>query len=228
MKRRALKVAMLLVLVGGIAALYFSPMRAQFTRANINNLIAHLRGIWYGPIVLIAMYAVGCTFAMPASIFVIAAGVIWGWKLGSIYAIAGGLLGAIAAYFVALFLGEGLLDRFGSVGRAVRKQVESSGFTSMLIVRLIPGPPFAVWNFAAGIARMRFRDYALATFLGLIPSHIVFAYCADSLVNGTMSEGDALKRLAIVCGLLLALILIPLLIKRVVGKRAESAETTAG
>jgi len=212
--RRAVKVVLLLVLVGGIAALYFSPLRAQFTRANLHNLVDQLRGIWYGPIVLIAMYAAGCIFAVPASIFVLAAGVIWGWKLGSVYAIAGGLLGAIAAYYVALFLGEGLLDRFGSVGRAVRKQMESSGFTKMLIVRLIPGPPFAVWNFAAGIARMRFRDYVAATFLGLIPSHVIFAYCADSLVNGTMTEGEALKRLAVVCGLLIALILIPLLLKR--------------
>ena len=214
MTRRTVKAAMLLVLAGGIAALYFSPLRAYITREHIHDLIDHLRGIWYGPIVLVAGYAVGCIFAVPASIFVIAAGVIWGWKLGSLYAIAGGLLGAIAAYFVALFLGEGLLDRFGSVGRAVRKQVEHSGFTSMLIVRLIPGPPFAVWNFAAGIARMRFRDYALATFLGLIPSHVIFAYCADSLINGTMTEGDAVKRLAIVCGLLIALILIPILLKR--------------
>src|SRR5947207_4376726 len=98
----------------------------------------------------------------------------------------------------------------------------------MLIVRLIPGPPFAIWNFAAGVARMRFRDYALATFIGLIPSHIIFAYCADSLVNGTMSEGDALKRLAIVCGLLIALILVPLLIKRLAMKRGSAPETTVG
>ena len=219
MKRTALKAAMLLVLVAGVAAVYFTPLREQFTRANIRGLIVHLRGIWYGPVLLIAMYGVGSVFAIPASIFVIAGGVIWGWKLGSLYAIAGGILGAIAAYFVALFLGEGLLDRFGSAGVAVRKQVESSGFTKMLIIRLIPGPPFAVWNFAAGIARMRFRDYALATLLGLIPSHVIFAYCADSLVNGTMTEGEAIKRLAVVCGLLIALILIPIFLKRWVRNR---------
>ena len=223
MRRRALKAAMLLVLAGGAVGLYFSPLRAYLTREHIHDLIGHLRGIWYGPIILIAGYAVGCVFALPASIFVIAAGVIWGWKLGSLYAIAGGFLGAVGAYYVALFLGEGLLDRFGSVGRAVRKQAESSGFTKMLVVRLIPGPPFAIWNFAAGVVRMRFRDYALATFLGLIPSHIIFAYCADSLVNGTMTEGDALKRLIVVCGLLIALILIPLLIKRFLAARAAVA-----
>lgn len=222
MRRRAAKIAMLLLLAGGIAALYFSPLRSYLTREHIHDLIDRLRGIWYGPILLIVLYAVGCIFALPASVFVIAAGVIWGWKLGAVYAIAGGLLGAILAYFVGLFLGEGLLERFGGAGRAVRKQVETAGFTSMLIVRLIPGPPFAVWNYAAGIARMRFRDYAAATFLGIIPSHVVFAYCADALVNGSMTQGDAMRRLAVVCALLLALITIPMLLKRRLRPRTEA------
>jgi uncharacterized membrane protein YdjX (TVP38/TMEM64 family) len=213
-KRNAIKLATFIVLAGGVAALYFTPLRAYLTKAHINDLIAWLRGLWYGPLVLIALYAAGCVFALPASIFVIAAGVIWGWKLGGLYAIIGGFLGAIAAYYVGGFLGEGLLGKFGSVGRGVRKQVESSGFLSMLIVRLIPGPPFAVWNYAAGVAKMRFRDYALATLIGIIPSHLVFTYCADSLVNGTMTQGDALRRLLIVCALLFALIAIPLVIKK--------------
>ena len=216
-KRNAIKLATLVVLAGGAVALYFSPLRAYLTKAHINDFITWLRGLWYGPIVLIALYAAGCVFAMPASIFVIAAGVIWGWKLGAVYAIIGGFLGAIAAYYVGGFLGEGLLEKFGSVGRAVRKQVETAGFTSMLIVRLIPGPPFAVWNYAAGVAKMRFRDYALATLIGIIPSHVVFSYCADSLVNGTMTEGEAIKRLAIVCALLLALMMIPIIIKKRMG-----------
>jgi uncharacterized membrane protein YdjX (TVP38/TMEM64 family) len=219
-RRSAIKLATLAVLAGGVVALYFSPFRSYLTKAHINDLIAWLRGLWYGPIVLIVLYAAGCVFAIPASVFVIAAGVIWGWKLGAVYAIAGGMLGAIASYFVGGFLGEGLLEKFGGAGRAVKKQVESAGFTSMLVVRLIPGPPFAVWNYAAGIARMRFRDYFWATLLGVIPSHMVFTYCADSLINGTMTQGDAIRRLAIVCGLLLALMAIPLFIK----KRMEAKE----
>lgn len=218
-RRNVIKLATLVVMAGGAVALYFSPLRAYMTKAHLNDFIAWLRGLWYGPLVLIALYAVGCVFAIPASIFVIAAGVIWGWKLGAVYAITGGMLGAIASYFVGGFLGEGLLEKFGSAGRAVRRQVESAGFTSMLIVRLIPGPPFAVWNYAAGIARMRFRDYFWATLIGAIPGHLVFAYCADSLVNGTMTQGDALRRLAIVCGLLLALMAIPLIIKKRMGAR---------
>ncbi|HXH38371.1 MAG TPA: TVP38/TMEM64 family protein [Thermoanaerobaculia bacterium] len=223
-RRSAIKLATLAVLAGGVIALYFSPLRAYVTKAHLKDLIVWLRGLWYGPLVLIVLYAAGCVFAIPASIFVIAAGVIWGWKLGAVYAITGGMLGAVASYYVGGFLGEGLLEKFGSAGHAVRRQVESAGFTSMLIVRLIPGPPFAVWNYAAGIARMRFRDYFWATLLGVIPSHIVFTYCADSLINGTMTQGDALRRLAIVCALLLALIAIPLFIKKRLGARILPTE----
>jgi phospholipase D1/2 len=205
---------MLLVLIGGVAAIYFSPLRAYVSREHLSETIAFLRGLWYGPIVLVLSYGIGCIFALPASIFIIAAAVIWGWKLGVAYAMAGAMLGASAAYFAGQFLGEGLLDRFGRAGDMVRRQVSDKGFVSMLIARLIPGPPFAVWNYAAGIARMNFAEYFFATLLGTLPAHIVFAYCADALFNGTMTETDAVKKLAIVAGLLISMIALTTLLKR--------------
>jgi phospholipase D1/2 len=212
--RRAIKIATVVVLVGGVAALYFSPLRQYFSRENVVDTVARLRDLWYGPLVLIVSYAVGCVFAIPASVFILAAGVIWGWKLGVVYAMCGALLGSSAAYFAGRFLGEGLLDHFGRAGAMVSRQVERAGFVSMLIARLIPGPPFAVWNYAAGIARMNFGEYFLATLLGTLPAHIVFAYCADALFNGTMTEGDAVKRLAVVAALLISMIGVTTLLKR--------------
>lgn len=213
-KRTALKLAVLAVLVGGVAALYFSPFRSYMTRDNIAAFTDRLRDLWYGPIVLVMSYAIGCVFAVPASLFIIAAAVIWGWKFGALYAMCGGLLGASASYFAGRFLGEGLLERFGRAGQAVSRQVANAGFVSMLIARLIPGPPFAVWNYAAGIARMGFGDYFFATLLGTLPAHIIFAYCADALFNGTMTQGDAVRRLVIVAGLFISLILATILLKR--------------
>ena len=213
-KRTALKLAVLAILVGGVIALYFSPFRSYLTRDHIEAFTARLRGVWYGPIVLVMSYGIGCIFAVPASLFIIAAAVIWGWKLGALYAMCGGLLGASASYFAGRFLGEGLLERFGRAGQAVSKQVANAGFVSMLIARLIPGPPFALWNYAAGIARMGFGDYFFATLIGTLPAHVIFAYCADSLFNGTMTQGDAVRRLVIVCGLFVSLILATTLLKR--------------
>jgi uncharacterized membrane protein YdjX (TVP38/TMEM64 family) len=115
---------------------------------------------------------------------------------------------------LVFFLGEGVLERFGKAGELVAKQVKHSGFVSMLIARLIPGPPFAVWNYAAGIARMNFIEYFFATLLGTLPAHIVFAYCADALFNGTMTHGEAMKRFSIVAVLLISMIVLTTILKR--------------
>ena len=214
LSRRGLKIATAVVLVGGSIALYLSPLRDYVTREQLSSSVDSVRALWYGPLVLIAAYAIGCIFAIPASIFIIAAGIIWGWKLGATYAMCGAMLGATAAYFAGRFLGEGLLDRFGKAGEAVARQVSDNGFVSMLIARLIPGPPFAVWNYAAGIARMHFGEYFLATLLGTLPAHIIFAYCADALFNGTMTQGDAVKRLVAVGVLLISMIVLTTVLKR--------------
>jgi len=212
--RTALKAAIVLFIAAVVAALYFTPARQYMTREHIGEGVALMRGLWYGPVVLVLAYAIGCIFALPASLFIIASGVVWGWKLGGLYAMTGGMLGAVISYFIGRFLGEGMLEKFGSAGRMVERQVSSAGLKTMLIVRLIPGPPFAVWNYGAGVARVKFSDYFLGTLLGTFPAHMIFAYSADALFNGTMSQGDAVRRLVIVAALLIALTLLPTLIKR--------------
>jgi len=222
----AVKIALVLIIAGVVVAVLASPLRHQLTIANartwVTNERAHVQSLWWTPLALIAAYGVGCIFAIPATLFIAVAGALWGWKLGLTYAIAGGMLGASVSYFIGRFLGEGLLERFGKAGAAVTRQIKRAGFQTMLIVRLIPGPPFAIWNYGAGVARFPFGVYFVATLLGTLPAHFVFAYSADALFSGTMTEGDAVKRLAIVGALLITLALIPTLVKRIARTRTSA------
>lgn len=213
-RRTLLKLGAVATLLAVIALIWFSPLREHLTRENIRAAVDQIRAVWYAPIIYVLVYAAGCTVALPASIFVIAAGFIWGWFLGGVYAMAGGLLGAVASFFIARFVGEGLLARFGRVGQVVARQVDHAGFKTLLILRNIPGIPFAALNYGAGVAGVRFRDYFFATLIGIAPSKFVFTYCADALFNGSMTEGDAFWRLAIVCALVIGIILLPLAVKR--------------
>lgn len=222
MSRRAIKIALLVFMIAVVGALYFTPLRHYFTREHMRSAIAIMRSLWYAPVILIAAYAIGCVFAVPASIFVLSAGVIFGWKMGTVYAMTGAMIGAMASYFVGRFLGEGMLDRLGKTGARVAEQAKNSGFLSILIVRLIPGPPFAMWNYAAGIARVPVRDYFLATLIGALPSHAIFAYSADAIFNGSMTEGTAMKRLFVVAALLMAMVVLPLLLKRWLQSRGRA------
>ncbi|HEX2120336.1 MAG TPA: VTT domain-containing protein [Thermoanaerobaculia bacterium] len=221
-RRMLLRLAILALLIAAFAAVWFSPLRAELTRENVRVFVEHLRGLWYGPIAFILVFAAGCVFALPASVFVVAAGFIFGWVFGAAYSIVGGMLGAIASFYIGRFVGAGILDRFGRVGRMVAKQVDHAGFRSLLVLRNIPGIPFAALNYGAGVCGVRFRDFFFATLVGVTPSMLVFTWCADALFNGSMTEGDALKRLAIVCALMLAIVLLPLAVKRFSRPAAQS------
>ena len=214
-RRRVVQVAVIVLLAAAVVGLYLSPVRDQLTRDNVRAFVEHLRGLWYGPLVFIGTFMLACVFVLPASLFGLAAGFIWGWGLGGVYSLTGAMLGAVASFYVGRFVGEGMLEKFGRMGRAVAKQVAHAGFRSLLVLRFIPGIPFAVLNYGAGVAGVRFRDFVAATFLGVLPSTFVFSYCADALFNGSMSEGDAFRRLAVVCALMLAIILLPMAVKRV-------------
>ncbi|HYC91471.1 MAG TPA: VTT domain-containing protein [Thermoanaerobaculia bacterium] len=223
-RRKLLQVVVLLLLAAAVVGLWFSPVREQLTRDNVRAFVEHLRGLWYGPAIFIGAFMLACVFALPASVFVIAAGFIWGWLLGSTYAVIGGMLGALTSFYLGRFVGEGMLEKFGRLGRVVARQVDHAGFRSLLVLRFIPGIPFAVLNYGAGVAGVRLRDFLGSTLVGVIPSMFVFAYCADALFNGSMSEGDAFKRLAVVCALMLAIILLPVAVKRFARRPAIEAE----
>lgn len=219
MKKRA-RFVLLVVLLAAAAVVWFSPLRAHLTRDEVRATVESVRATWYAPLLLIAMYAVGCVFAVPASLFIIAAGAIWGWALGGTFAMAGGLLGASATFFVARFLGgEMPAGQGGRARHLLDKHLRDASFRSLLIVRLLPILPFAALNYGAGIARVNSTTFVFSTLLGLIPSNYVFAWSADEIFNGSLTGSGVLSRLFLVAGVSIAAVVIPSAVARVRERR---------
>ena len=189
--------------------------------------MAKARLLWYAPLIFIGCYMVGCVVAAPATIFVVTAGIIWGWEYGGTYSLLGGVLGASVSFFIGRFIGGGLLTSWGSrvAGGAA---AESGGFHSMLILRLVPLVPFPVLNYAGGVARMRFRDYFLATLIGAAPSHYIITYSADAIASGSLSAGSAFLRIFIAGVLMAGLVLLPLAFKKKVRLEPDSGQSGDG
>lgn len=202
---------------------WFSPLRAHLTRDEIRGMVESVRAAWYAPFLLIAMYAVGSVFAVPASLFIIAAGAIWGWALGGTFAMAGGMLGAMASFFVGRFLGGESAERHGRARDLLDKHFRDASFRSQLVVRLLPILPFAAVNYGSGVARVNSGTFFLATLLGLIPSNYVFAWSADEIFNGTLTGRGVLMRLVVVAVVSLAAISIPTIVARVLQRRTAQA-----
>lgn len=208
------RVAVALGFLGLIAVLWLSPLRDQVTVDNAVRLRDQFASHWWGPPLFVVGYAICATLLVPASVFVLSSGFIWGGPVGGSYALIGGTLGACLSYGLARFLGADILSRFGPRGARIAEQLRGATFRSFLIVRVIPVIPYAILNYGAGVARIRFGVFALATMLGLAPATYVFSWSADALLNGRLSGEDAFLRVAAICTAIVVVAVIPSMLKR--------------
>jgi uncharacterized membrane protein YdjX (TVP38/TMEM64 family) len=151
---------------------------------------------------------------LPASVFIVSAGVIWGGWPGSLYALAGAVAGAFLSFIVSRFIGGDILSKLGKSGAQLSRALENAGFSTLLVLRLIPFFPFPVFNYGAGVSGVKLRDFMLSTSLGLVPAIVVITFSAEALMTGLLTKQDALLRLVVVSFSFLALVGIPLLFRR--------------
>jgi phospholipase D1/2 len=128
-------------------------------------LEAH-RYAWYAlPLVMLAFIALGW---VPATVLVTATGVAFGPVLGPLYGMAGCLGAASVAFGLGRRLGRGRIEKIGG-GRvlSLARRLKQNGVLSVFIIRKIPAP-YALINMAVGASPIRYRDFLVGTFLGVL------------------------------------------------------------
>jgi uncharacterized membrane protein YdjX (TVP38/TMEM64 family) len=136
---------------------------------------------WLSLMAFTLLFALLTTTAVPGAVFAqLAAGFLFGtWFGGTAIALAA-TVGALAIYAVTRSaLGDALRRRVasGSDGALKRLQgtLERESFWILLGVRLAPVVPFVLVNIASGLAGVPLRRYLAATFLGTLPTNLVYA-----------------------------------------------------
>jgi uncharacterized membrane protein YdjX (TVP38/TMEM64 family) len=133
----------------------------------------------------------------------VVAGALFGPFLGTVYAVAGSLAGAVIAFLIARFLGRDFVESL--LGKQVVICCEcSEGLLTKIIFfsRLLPLISFDVVSYGAGLTRMSLRSFTMATLFGSLPMTFIYH-----------SFGSILKvssTTALVLGLLIVAILFAL------------------
>lgn len=155
----------------------FSKITVESFKEKIDSL-----GIW-GPVVYIVLYIVRPLVLFPAAVFSASAGAIWGLK-GLIYLLIGANLSAITEFLIARHLARSMVERIvqGKFS-GIDQSIEKNGFVTVLLIRLIPNVPWDIQNLALGLTKVRFRDYALATFVGILPGSFALVYFGSSFIS---------------------------------------------
>lgn len=140
-----------------------------------------------GPLVFIVVAAALNCACFPGPLLAGAAGLLFGTALGTPVAIVSTTISAIGACLIARFVAGDVVERIA--GRRIKQLahvVEHHSFLSTFYVRLVPGVPFTVFNYAVGLTRINVALFALATLIGCAPR--TFAYVALGGSFGNFSD----------------------------------------
>jgi uncharacterized membrane protein YdjX (TVP38/TMEM64 family) len=173
------------------AALVLAATQAGAYLESFRAWVAEL-GFW-GPVVFIAGYAVAVVAFVPGSVLTLAAGTIFGIQAGTAYVFVAATLGASGAFLVARYAARGWVEsriegnpRFAAIDAAVGQQ----GFKIVMLLRLSPVFPFSLLNYALGLTRVGFRDYALAS-IGMLPGTLLYVYSGAIAGDAASAAGGA-------------------------------------
>lgn len=166
--------------VGGIFVLLAVGLNFLHLQGLFQGLLNWIRatGPW-APAVFALCYLVATVCLVPASILTLGAGVLFGIVRGSIYVLISATAGAAASFLVSRYLVRNRVTRRFSSNekfRAIDEAIGRKGWKIVGLLRLSPIFPFSLLNYALGITRVTFRDYLLASVIGMAPGTILFVY----------------------------------------------------
>ena len=104
----------------------------------------------------------------------LAFGVFWGWMLS----LFGHVLAAAVCFGISRSLGRVPVEVLaGKTGlQSADRWFARWGLYAVFVGRLVPGAGFDAVSYAAGLTRMRFGSFILATALGIFPQTLLYSY----------------------------------------------------
>lgn len=164
------------ILVAGLTVLFFVGREVGTGLPRFAVWVESLGVL--GPLVFVLGYALAAALFVPGSLLTLAAGATFGVAKGTAFVLAGATTGACLAFLVSRHLARARIERmlagnqrFAAIDRAIGK----SGWKVVVLLRLSPLFPFSLLNYALGLTKVRFLDYALAS-VGMLPATLVYVY----------------------------------------------------
>lgn len=221
--KNILKIAVLALIVGAIYAVFrFTPLElADFTPERVKEFVLGFG--YFAPIVFIILYGLrGVIVVIPVLVMSLTSGLVFGVFWGWILNVSGAMVGSCLSFLVSRYFGRDVVESLPLLKidsfKNFDERAAENGFKVVLFMRLIPLFQYDAVNFGSGLSKIRFRDYALATFFGMLPGGFITNYFGSSL--------DNLKspKFIIALSLFILMMFIPFIYKKFKGSGSQIAE----
>ena len=149
-------------------------------------------GPW-GVVLFMAGYVVAVVCFFPGSMLTITAGLAFGVLWGAAIALTSATLGATLAFLVARYFARGWVARRtqdSETFRAIDAAIGKQDWKVIGLLRLSPLVPFNLSNYFFGVTRARLWAYVAASFVGMMPGAVLYAYLGH-LGKAVLGEEDS-------------------------------------
>lgn len=182
-KSEIVRYILLVIFIIFIAFIMFK-FGKRLHHVKIRKLIKYIKSYGeFSAVVFIIIYTLKpVLIIVPSSIMSIIAGNIYGSFIATILSMIGCFGSATVAFFLARFLGRSFVDKILR-GKALQldNNIEKYGFKVMAIMRLSFVFPFDALSYAAGLTKMKYRDFILGTILGIFPEMMVYSFMGKNI-----------------------------------------------
>lgn len=201
-----------LVILGicsAIALLIFVAIKLDIAK-EINPILQRSL-IWIeglgilAPIAFIALYILTTVFLISGAILTLGAGFLFGVVRGFILVSVASTLAGTVAFAIGRYWARSWVERqieqqpkFQALDAAVAKE----GWKIVGLTRLSPLFPFVFLNYAFGVTRVSFRDYILASWIGMMPGTLLYVYLGYLPKIAAVESGEKLKLILNIVGLI--------------------------
>ena len=212
-RRLMLFVSVVLVLFGLAAAWRWGPLQSFLSPEQIGQYLASISSIEGRAVVAVGGFIIASLLMVPVTLLAIIGGLVFGGWDAFLYVMTGAMAASAIGFLAGRFLGKDVIERMsGSSIEKLSKRLAERGTMAVILLRLVPVAPFAVFNLVAGSSHLGARQFLVGSLLGLMPG-----LGAITLFSGSL--WDALRApswisMAIVIGLGAALVGAAWLVKR--------------
>ena len=209
-KDKAKFLVLIIIIAAGIFASIQFGLKDKLSIEKIRNFILSA-GIW-APLLYMVAYGFTSIILFPATLLSTASGAVWGPYLGTFYTVIGATISSSIPFFFARLLGRKFVGKMLSKANKMNicdRFVGKNGFVAVFIMRLIPLFPWDVVNYGSGLCGVRFRDYLLATLIGIIPGSFTY-----NLIGSSLGQPIDKTKIILVVALVVFLAVISFLYKR--------------
>jgi len=216
--KRSWKALLLLtLLVAAVAGVHLSGAAHYLQQERLQALIASYGAL--APAIYILIYALAPVLFLPGLPITIVGGIVFGPFWGVVYTISGATIGASLAFLVARYAARDWVAAklTGPRWEKLDKEVAQHGWKVVAFTRLIPAFPFNLLNYAFGLTNVSFCQYALTSFICMLPACIAFIVFSSSLLG--LIKGKVSPTALLGIGLIVLVSLLPVFYRRFKGQQ---------